>query len=476
MEMLSNRIEELYNIVKCNDDYLKYNAKLLAIYKGRLLEQVIEKMNEQFSGESLNFVIQRIPPINVWRRITDKQSKIYSGGVTREISGSVSVSDESILNYMLDVIQPNEVFQTLNAYFNMFKNGLINLYLKSDGTPGTRIIASDRFIPFSDDQIDPDNPTGFIVCMKKWNCPNDGNVNVYMAIDSGSFVYFTDKLRNVTNYFEPGSDGINYIGSTPFVYLNRDKENILPVQDSDSLAMSTLIPILLSDINYAHAFQAFSIMYGINVSDKGLKIAPNAFWVFEGPADGERKPEVGILQPTADINAGLNLVANQFALWLNSKGIKPGAVGEINGSNFASGVAKILDEMDTSEDRNEQIPYFVNAERQYWDLLLKKMLPFWQKTPNYKGIRGELFSATSYIKTTFSEQTPMIRRGQVIDDCKKEVDAGFTTRRRALKKLNPQMTEKEIEELEAEIELEKTENSNDGNTETGTGTGDTNAD
>src|SRR5690606_24336109 len=101
-----------------------------------------------------------------------------------------------------------------------------------------------------------------------------------------------------------------------------------------------------------------SVMYGIDVDDQGIRYAPNAFWTFKSKVGSDQKPQVGVLKPSADIAQSLSLIANELALWLQSKDITPGAFGEINGTNFSSGIAKIIDNMDTSENRKEQVTIF----------------------------------------------------------------------------------------------------------------------
>jgi len=453
--MLKDRIKELFSIVEGHSDYLEHNRKLLKIYKGKLLPYIEAELAKQFTGESYSIAIKRIPPINVLKRIIDKQSKIYAGGVRREVSGG-NASDENILSYMMKILKPDMMFSTWNSYFNLFKNSLVQPYLKSNGLPGIRVIPSDRFIPFSDDEIDSDNPTGFIIYIKEVK-EKGKSIKIYMAIDKNDYCYFTNEQKDYTPQMTPQGQPVDYrnqIGVVPFVYLNRDNENIVPEQDTDVISMTTLIPILLTDINFAHMFQSFSIMYGINVNFEGLKFQPNALWSFKSAPDDERKPEVGTLASNADISGGLSLVANQFALWLNTKGIKPGAIGEVNGSNFSTGISKIMDEMDTSEDRTEQIPYFVNAESEFWNLMLKHMLPFWSRSSKYSGVNAT-FSVAAEVVTVFSEQVPLMRRGQLIDDTIKEIDNGFITKRDGLKRLNPHMTDKQIDEKELELSAEK---------------------
>lgn len=452
--MLKNDIPGLLKLVKASDEHIKYNKVLFQIYKGRLQELVEERIKATLSPQAAHYAIARIAPINVLKRIVDKQSKIYASGVSRQVQ-SGNESDEKILQYFGETMQPNQVFGRWNAYFNLFKNGLAQPYLKSNGVPAMRVIPSDRFIPFSDDAVDPDNPTGYIIIMGKYHGKQKGK-EYYLAINNTDFVYFTDEGENITLERDPTATHINEVNRVPFVYINRDAEDIMPTQDSDILAMTLLIPIILTDINYAHMFQSFSILYGINLTDEGMKWGPNSFWSFKSDPNKEGPASIGSITPQANIGDGLQLVANQFALWLNTKGIKPGAIGEVNGGNFVSGISKILDEMDTSEDRNEQIPYFIKGESEYWDLTLKHMLPYWQKRNGYSGIQGA-FSAAAKVTTNFAEQVPLVRRGAVLDEVIKELENNLTTRTRALKRLHPHMTNKELAELEKELDKAQAE-------------------
>jgi hypothetical protein len=64
------------------------------------------------------------------------------------------------------------------------------------------------------------------------------------------------------------------------------------------------------------------------------------------------------------------------------------------------------------------------------------------------------FSPNLKVKTTFAVQLPMQSRGQVVTDLKNEVSAGFISRQRAIKRLNPELSEGEIQELISEIDTE----------------------
>jgi hypothetical protein len=239
----------------------------------------------------------------------------------------------------------------------------------------------------------------------------------------------------------------------PYVYINESEDEILPIQDSDTGRMTVLIPTLLADVNYASMFQAFAIIYGINVKFQELKKDPSVFWAFETEPGSEAKPEIGTIKPDMDVEGSLNLIASQLAFWLNSLGLKSGAVGDINGTNFASGIAKMIDEADTVQDRKEQVPYFEAAEQQLWDLVLKKMHPYW--AANNLIENNTIFSPTTKITISYPEQIPMTKRKELVDEQVVELNNKLTTRDRSIKRINPEMTDEQVKALIVEIESQQ---------------------
>jgi len=113
----------------------------------------------------------------------------------------------------------------------------------------------------------------------------------------------------------------------------------------------------------------------------------------------------------------------------------------------------MIDEMDTFEDRNSQISTFGPGDAALTNRIVKKLHPVWSSQRHVEN--NHKFSANASVNTDFPEQIPMQDRGQIVKDQQAEVDAGFTTRKRAIKKLNPGMSEDEIEDLMAEIDADK---------------------
>ncbi len=448
-------IPYLVNEVKKYDEYLHHNYELYNIYNGDLLQYIERELAKQLSPQSYEQAQFRIPPINILKRIMDKLSKVYAHPPQRICEGSES--EKELFEWYAESFKINQNMALANAYFNLTKRALIEPYLyKPDpmlpGIPKLRIIPSHRVLVISYDKSDPTVPTLVVTYEGKYQATPTGQPRRYFkAVDKNQFVYFDEDKRDITQMFAPenNQEGINFYGALPYVYVNRSSDCVMPIQDTDTKRMAILIPTLLADTNYASMFQAFSILYGIDVSDQGLKMAPNAFWTFKSEIGVESKPQIGSLKPEMNVDGSLNLIASQLAFWLNSRGIRPGAIGDINGTNFSSGISKMIDEADTAEDRKEQVPYFKYAEEELWDLVLHKMHPVWSSLGLIEN--RTFFAATSYVTVQFPEQLSMQKRSELVKEAIEELRSGLTTKRIVLKRLNPDMSEEEIEELLLEL-------------------------
>lgn len=444
-------IESTFNL-------LEHNRKLFDIYEGDLLTYVLQDLRAQLSQKSFEQVKHRAAPINILKRLIDKQSKIYINPPVREVD-SDQEKDSELVEWYCKEFDLNTNMQMANEFFNLFKTCAIEPYL-DDGCPRIRILPSDRFFVYSIDPICPNKPTHFVKVMGKlFQTDMAGKETVrtvlyiysdeeFLAVDERGNV-LTDVMERVNN-----PEGLNPIGRIPFVYINRSRHDLIPKPDTDTLSMAKLIPVLLSDINYAVMYQCFSIIYGVDLDQEGLTMAPNAFWSFKSDPNKETKPEVGVIKPQADIDKVLQLIQTELSMWLTSRSIKPGAMGTLTPENMASGIAKAIDEMDTSEDRQKQIPYFKNAEKELWDLIINYMHPIWMREHNFENRIA--FSPGVCVNVTFPDQKPLIDPSKQIDDVIKKIESGLQSRRGALAELYPDWDDDQVEALLEEIDTERT--------------------
>jgi hypothetical protein len=442
-----------------NNDVIPHNEVLFNIYEGDLLSYIEEDMRRTLSKEFFEQIKDRIAPINVLGRVVDKLSKLYSKSPVRtlQVPGSKNAEapqkDLDIFEFYKREFDIDTTMGLGNEFFNMFKNCLIEPFLDR-GKPRLRMIPSHQFFVYSNDQVNPLRPTHIVKIMGKWKKPNGEEVTVLWAYTDDEFLIFDDKKEVVEALMQrpdvASLNGRNPYGKIPMVYVNRSRHMLTPKPDTDTLAMTKLIPLLLSDLNGATKFQCFSIVYGIDLDEKELKINPNAFWRLKSDPASQGKASIGTIKPEVDIEEVMNLIHTELSLWMNTKNIRPGSVGALKAENMTSGISKAIDEMDTSEDRQKQVPYFKQAEREFWDLVINHLHPNWMGSDGFE--LNMAFSPGAKVETQFAEQRPIVDESKLLDDVIKKIEASLETPEGALKTLYPDWTDAQVTAKVAEIE------------------------
>lgn len=436
---------QIKNIQKAIEDYrddFRVHATMFDILEGNLSHHLEKWLAEQLTGSSLRYAVARMAPINVLKKLIDKLSTIYQNNPKRMIVNG-NDTDSELLRFYEDSMKANQKMNQADEFFNLSRSTLVQPYLHQ-GIPRLRAVPNDRFFVFSDDEVDPTNPTHIMTFHgDSWQVWTD---ELFLVINSHGEILRSEMSRL------GNPEGINPYGKIPFVYVNKSPNLLVPKADRDSLMMTLLIPGLITDLNFASMFSLFSIIYAIDIDNENLKMAPNAFWQFFSDADSDKKPQIGTIKPEADVAATLDLVKSELAMWLQSRNIKPGTVGSTEGSSFASAVSKMVDEADTTDDRKKQVEYFSQAEFEMWSLIINHMHPYWVKTAQIDNRSS--FSAGAEVITMFNESIPLFNRGDLIRDFRDEVDSGFTSKRRAIARLNPDLSEPELDKLISEIETD----------------------
>jgi hypothetical protein len=430
--------------------YLGHQHKMLDILEGNLTSYILDDLKAQLSLQSFMQVAHRISPINILPKIIDKLTHIYQTGVSRRVEGGTE-TDAELLAWYEKEGSINVSMNDSNEFFNTCQSSLIYPYTYK-GKPKLRVIMNDRFIVYSNDTMNPEIPTDVILLAGK---DSNGKQLYWVWSADGFYVSDSEEKRRPDIMSEMGNvDGVNPFGVLPFVYVNGSRNRLTPPADVDTYRMVKLVPVMLSDLNLAAMFQAFSIVYGIDVSDENLKFAPNAFWNIKSDATSDKKPEIGTIKPTVDYPQVLSLIESELSIWLGTKGIRAGAVGSLSDENFASGVSKIIDEMDTFEARQKQVEIYTKAEQDLWILITKHMHPYWLQTGQLEGVTAQ-FSVGAEVVTKFPVQLPAQARGVAVRDAKEEYAAGFITRKHAIMRLNPEMSDEAAEAYMAEIDAER---------------------
>ena len=440
--------------IKQNKDILKINKDLFEIYEGDLSSKLEEKIRAEFSNDTVQDVTTRAAPINIELRLVQKMSQSYTKGPTRTVMNGTE-SDQVLLDWYVDKMDMNNIMNSSNEMFNFSNSSLLYPFV-SGGLPNLRVIPSHQFWVYSQDKV-LQKPTHIVTFAEDSTSILDTKemVDKLFAYSSDEFLV-TDHRGNIdrehmTSLMNPG---INPFGQLPFVYINKSKFKLVPVPDIDMLKMSLIIPMLMTDLFYAVKYQSFSTTYGIDLDFGNLRKAPNAFWDFQSKNPGEGNPQVGTIKPEVDIGQVLELIKSALSLWFTTKGISVSGIDSLSSSNFASGLSKIIDEMDVVDIIRKQSAIYRRAEIELWNLVLKVMHPIWVRSGQID--QSTMFSPRATVDVSFPDIAPTFKRSDLIKEVKEEMEAGFTTKERAIKRLNPDMTDDEVFILMKEISEERT--------------------
>lgn len=442
---------DIPEIVRKQSDLMSFNTEALAIFRGSIKPFVMKLLELQLSQQSAEQAKWRAATINILPKIIDKLTNIYQTTVMRKAS-SDSESDKNLISFYEKNTRMNQKMNCGNELYNLANAMLLQPFVYN-GKPQLRPIPNNRFMVYSENTVETSKPTHVILIY------NDSKNIPYYWVYSDAEIWAVDSQGNLdrARMLAAGmSTTVNPIGRIPFVYTCSDEYSLLPCPDEDGLTIVKLIPVMLTDLNHAAMFQCFSILYLINAKQQGIKFAPNALWEIEGAPGEEKKPEIGIIKPQVDYGEVLNLISTELSMWLGTKGIRASTMQGLTPENFASGISKIIDEMDTFEARQKQVTTFQKVEADYWDLIINGLHPYWLLTRQIEQV-GKFTSGVE-VSVQFAVQLPMQTRGQVVHDLALEVQSGFLSRKRAIMKLNPELGDAEVEELISEIDEEQTVN------------------
>ena len=440
--MLKDKRKDIIEYVKKNRVFLKTNAEALDIYDGSLLPYVDAIMQKTLSEQYYKAIKERIIPINVIQRYIDKVSTAYSKSPTR-MSKSKNKRVDDFVSFYKEAFDMSVSGQIADQYSNLSKGFAWEPYVDKNGKPAIRELAFNKFLVMSDSAVSPEQETIFIKFMGYKNSDEDSLLLFVYTNEEFDAFYMNE--TEASEYLID-NQGLNPIGVIPFVYGKRQKNKLLPTLDTDMLSIGKTVPVMISDAAGAQMFQCFSLMYGIDVNSENLVMAPNAFWSFK--SDNEKKPEVGTVKPEADTDKVLDFVMNIFIFWLETRGIRVGSIGSVTGSNLASGISKIIDEMDVYNIKKKQMEWFEKDEQELWNEKMPKIHNYWvQSGLVVPSTIPPIINDTFDVEVEFPPIEPMISRSEEIANFKSELELRTMTREMVIKKLHPAFTDEQIKDV-----------------------------
>lgn len=455
---------------------LEFNFRLYKILEGQVRKEIEDSLaKEIISQAAYNRAIQRIPSLNVLKRVTDKLSQVYVEPPSRKADNE---TDLEIMKNIQKEANLNGVMDTANNFYNGLFSFALEPYIE-EGLHRVRVLAPHQFCVFSDSKTSPNTMTVFIkllgsrvknVAVEGQRVSNDGDrqdtqdrpmlVDI-MALYSDTEFMIIDSSGEIRNDIlqEMGITGTtNPFGKIPFVYGKKSTTELIPYPNQPGLDFSILIPKLLTDLNYAAQFCSHSITWTKNVKLNNQELNPDAIVdLGDSDADGGADPEIGTISPTVQVEQQIQLIEFQFLSYLDSLGIKAATQGAMANGRDASGIAKAIDEGDVSAEKKSQTEYFYHVEQELWSLIAL-MQKVWTRRPNLieKRVFTEEFKNT--FRVDFCEVKLLKSFSQKVDEVKALRELKLATRKQALKMLHPDWSEKELDTWISELDKEAEEN------------------
>ena len=432
---LKEQRQKIIDYVKSEAAYLNFNKELLEIYEGDLMPKVLKILKDTLNSNYYDRIKERVLPINILQRYINKVATIYNKPPLRMPTDESTIED---VNFYAEAMRLNKHGNIADEYSHLFKGFAWEPYV-IDGKPKMRTIPFDRFLVWTSSK---ENPTVEEVFIKIVGKTTRGDIILY-TYSNEEFDAFTTGGDTVHEALESNL-GLNPVGCIPFIYGNRSTNKLIPTQDQDILQMAKMFPVMLTDLSGAILFQAFAIIFGIDVNAENLTMSPNAFWSLKSDKDSDKEPSIGTIKPEVSIDAVKNFIMETFVLWLETKGVRVGSTSSSSGGMNPSGISKIIDEMDVYDIKLKSIEWFEEDEKEFWSKM-GKINNYWIKSGQI--IDRKVLPENWEVTTVFETPRPMQSNVDKLAEIKMERDMGLITLRQAIAKNDPDLSEQEIEDI-----------------------------
>jgi hypothetical protein len=449
-------------------------------------EFLLEQISREFSAEAV--AEMRLAPINLLKKIVNKRSVVYKVPPVRKTELE---PDQSLVDFYVSQLSLNEQMQKANRYFTLFSNcalyvrpsagklklSIVPSYLYSiiPNPVDQTVVEAWVFSAFTEEgrvapQADVPAASGVEGYRRERGIKQAGDKVASNEKDDGSgagqFIWWTNHQHLTTNEkgellnVDPSQpvelQVVNPIEMAPVVNLAKDRDNEpWATQGEDAVDLSLAIMSGWTDLLTIAKHQGFSILTVVSAEEpKQLKIGVNkAVWLRQ--REGQPAPSISYVTGNSPLAEYKDLLQDLLALLLSSNDMPPNALGGKATKNFTSGFHALIEMSDTLEAVEQDKPALRNAEMQLWEVIKR-----WH---NYLYDLNELdeearsfgkFSDAFAVSINFRDIKPVESEQEVLATVKQLRDLGLITRRDALKKLHPDMTDEQLDAKLVEIDKE----------------------
>lgn len=365
MELSSEYKEIIEHYENC-ENYITKNAQIYQVLRGDLLP-LIQKYFEDtvISPQARLNKVNMAVPINYPQKIMKVLSNLYTFTVERKAS-----SNESLMTFYKKELSFDTVMQQANELFNGMRSCFIEIYHDKDKTKKLKIraVPANKILVYSTDPVEPNIPNVFIKILRTIKKADARHRKGYREADL-LLIYTKEKIMKVDTDGKVYSIEDNEWGFIPFVYINSDISELLPVPNSDLLQNTKQICSIMTDSVVCNYFQSFPIRVLINTDLEKSQIEINANTVMnlkkmagENVGDPDFKEVPSTLDTAKSIQLAKSILNEiLYCFDLEAQGAEVTAA--------KSGLALSIQNTALVDNRKRQAEYFRPAEKELWEKL-----------------------------------------------------------------------------------------------------------
>lgn len=463
------------------------------IYKDKVRKWVIESLSKEFSAETVVEMVNRASNISILKKVINKLARAYSSGVTREAAEAQKQVDA--LTKLLDF---NTKMKKSDRLLHLHKN--LFVYVVPELEPRQSQIQPKYSIcvkPLSPHLFDvvpwADNPeragavilTDFIerdqsvlqttvdgrpaqpsvklsdgdgVEQNIANSPSDAGKEHREFIVWSDKYHFTMDENGKDIALKTPIDYKNPVGSIPGEFFHDDRDGSFWAEGGDDLVDgAVLINIELTDLYAIKNCQGWGqpVITGKNIPKK-VQGGPHRAIILEHQ-EGEPTPTFSYVSSNPPLGDHMKSIEMTTALYLSTNNLSPTSVaGKLDAANFPSGIAKMVEDAQSTEPVEDKQGYYKDMEPLIWEHVAR-----WQNLLFEKKALTEDFTEVGKIpdgldvQLQFMQLKQVVTEGEKLANLKIRKDLGIDTMIDLIKRDNPDMDDKAAEKKLMEILAEK---------------------
>jgi hypothetical protein len=247
---------------------------------------------------------------------------------------------------------------------------------------------------------------------------------------------------------------LNPIQKLPFVNLAKDQDGSFWGQGGEDIVDgSILVNVFLTDAAAILNMQGWGqpVMKGKNLKGE-YNVGPQN--VLElSYEDGEQEPKYEIISTDPHTDLWLRILEVYIAMLLTTNNLSPrniqGKLGDAG--SIASGIAKLVDESESTDDITESQEYFIQREKEFWGITSRwlgafrnaeSLIPQLDTLPEFEG---------DDVNVKFKSQGVVLSEKEKLEVLQMRKKLGINTMIELLKKDDPSLTDEEAEKKLASI-------------------------